>query len=172
MILFVSAYAQNTALFGTITGVSSDNMLNVRAQPNYKARKLGALPPNAYIGIAQCKRVGQSRWCHIYQITQNIYTDDFQSGWVNARFLKPLNRGYVLIEKRKNNCFYALQCREDRCEVVTGASYDDRGNIVRLQTEWMDRKYVRGDSRFGAASNDMDGYCTLDQRLEGYAHPK
>jgi len=168
MLMLLSLEARSIALFGKVAGVASDDVLNVRAQPNYKARKVGELPPNATVGIERCRKIGRSQWCRVYQLVQNLYSEDFHPGWVNARFLKSRNRGYVQIRNRKNDCYYSLQCKDDRCEVVTDASYDAEGMILWLQKGWIDRSYLRGESRFGSASNDMEGYCTFDHRIEDY----
>jgi len=164
-LMLFSLHAETLALFGKVTGVASEDILNVRAQPNYKAHKVGSLPADAYIGIERCKKIGQSRWCRVYQLVQNYYSEDFHPGWVNARFLKPQNRGYVVIKNRKNNCYYAVQCKQGRCEVLMNASFDDKQTLLGVQKEWIDRRLLRGESRFGAASNDMEGYCTIDNYL-------
>jgi len=164
--------AKPIGLFAKVTGVASDDMLNVRANPNYKARNVGTLPPGAMIGIERCRKIGRSQWCRVYQLVQNYYSDNFHPGWVNAHFLEPSNRGYVRIKERKNDCYYALKCRRERCEVVIGALYDDKDTLTQLQKEWIDRKKLRGESRFGAAADDMEGYCTFDHRVKAYEKKK
>ncbi len=40
----VAAWADGTALFGRVANVAKNDVLNVRANPNHKATKVGDLP--------------------------------------------------------------------------------------------------------------------------------
>ncbi len=171
-LISIGAWADSTALFGSVTNVSKNDTLNVRSQANHKSKKVGELPFDAGMGIEKCKTVKSSTWCRVYPLVQNWYENFWEEkniGWVNARYLKFRNRGYVVV-KGKQNCDYALKCDEGKCEVVFDYSYtlDATGNIVTLETKWVEREYLKGESGFGAVPENADGYCTQGNRIEDY----
>jgi len=174
-------YAKNndnstTALFGAVTGVRSNDTLNVRAQPNYHAKKIGKLPPDARIGVDRCIQLDKSRWCRIHHLAQYDYEDygaNAPDGWVNARYLKFYNQGYVLIDG-KGNCDYVLGCKKNVCQQVTDIKTDTKGEIVSLRTQAISRKRLKGASHFGAAADTGgDGYCTDGNYIQDFlrTHP-
>ena len=156
-------------LFALVINVAQDDTLNVRKQSNYKAKKVGELPSGAFIGIEQCKTGKKSRWCRVYQLVQNYYSEDFQPGWVNARYLKFSNRGYVLI-KGKKNCAYALKCNAGKCEIVDDYENDNVIDYKKtgFRTKWIEREYLRGESHFGVTPDNVDGYCNIGMFIEEY----
>jgi uncharacterized membrane protein len=69
-----------------VVGVAADDVLNVREQPDPRARRIGALQPGAsgvvVTGVQQ--RVGGQRWWEV------VHGEAGRgAGWVNARFLAP-----------------------------------------------------------------------------------
>ena len=158
-------------LFAEVTGVKTDDVLNVREKPEYESKKVGTQVPNAFMGVARCKQSKKSIWCKVYQMTQYYNFEDFNPGWVNARFLKPFNRGYVLIDGA-GNCDYALQCKENKCEVVSGYDRDENHEITNLRTKWIERDRLKGESHFGAMSLKEDGYCTNGTFIVNYLNNK
>ncbi len=71
---------ESTSTTYAVTGVTSDDVLNVRATSNWRSRKVGELAPDAK-GIKRAgpsEQAGSSTW---WQITS-------PSGWVNSRYLK------------------------------------------------------------------------------------
>lgn len=170
----VGAWAQQAPLFATVVNLSKNDVLNVRKAPDYRSRKIGALPLDAYVGVDQCKEIGVSRWCKVHHIAQRDYEEfgwDASPGWVNARYLQPKNRGYV-ISNGKPNCGYALGCNKGKCEIVDSYETNKNQEIISLKTKWIDRKHLTGSSNFGAMSPDGDGYCTDGAHIEEYLQQK
>jgi len=170
MIMLVNLWADSTykpALFGKVINVSQNDTLNVRSQSNYRSKKVGELPSHAYIGIEKCKMVKKSTWCRVYQLVQNYYSENFHPGWVNARYLKFSNRGYVIV-KGKKNCDYVLRCNNGKCEVVYDYITDNEHNVIELKTKWIERKYLKGESQFGVTPDNEDGFCNSGMFIEDY----
>ncbi len=160
-------------LFGMVVNVAKDDTLNVREKSDYRSNKTAALPLDALVGVDHCIQRGKSTWCKIFHIAQRDY-DGFgygaKPGWVNARYLKFGNRGYVTIDG-KANCDYVLSCNNTACEVVGEYKTDPQtGDIVSLQTCKIGRKRLQGTNRFGAMPEDPDasGYCNTDSYVETY----
>ena len=164
-------WAETTALFGRVISIAQNDTLNVRIEPNYKSEKVAKIPFDAYIGVEKCQTVGSSTWCHVYPLVQywheNFGAED--RGWVNAKYLKFSNRGYVIING-KRNCAYALKCTDDKCEVVddfeknNAIEYEKTG----LHTRWVERKYLKGESNFGVTPDNVDGYCNNSIYIDDY----
>jgi uncharacterized protein YraI len=148
------------ALFGRVTGVADDDALNVRARPELRAPKLGAIPPYATVGIRKCRRRGRSLWCEIFPLAQNGY--DGPAGWVNARYLKLSDRGYVLIDGW-GKCDYALSCSRGFCDVVT--AYYGAGAIHAVDRQRIARSRLRAAGRFEALEKNGEGYCSGEERI-------
>jgi len=66
-----------------VTGVASNDVLNVRSAPGTGNRIVGALANGDSVRILDCEDVGGSRWCQI-----EMMTDMRERGWVNARYLQ------------------------------------------------------------------------------------
>ena len=131
-----SAKDMYIGLFSSVVHLSKNDTLNVRKSPDYHSEKIGALPIDAYVGVDICRDVGGSTWCKVHHVAQHDYEDfpyDASAGWVNARYLKFINHGYVIIHDNPN-CDYALKCQENKCEVVSDYTIDDEANIVSLKT--------------------------------------
>lgn len=167
-------------LFASVMDVEKGDILNVRAKPSHKSTKVADIP-SAYdflftFGVEKCKKVKSSIWCRVYPIVQH-WSENFGGdviGWVNARYLKSDNRGFVVINGEKN-CDYSLRCLEGKCEVVYDYLIDDKidveHNIIGLKTKWVKREHLKGESHFGAMSEEGDGYCTSWQ-IEDYLMQK
>ncbi len=167
LIFFVGGttlHAAAPALFGTVIHVAKDDVLNVRAQPDYRSRKLGAFPNGAHIYIDRCRPVGRSRWCHIHPDPLVDYGG--AAGWVNAKFLREDNLGYVQIKGRENGCYVSLKCRRGKCLVVTGLPGEE--TTTGLKTEWIPRSRLVGTNKFGAKRDEGDGYCTMLYNVDEY----
>ncbi len=153
-----------------MVNVAQNDTLNVRTEPNYKAKKVSELPPEAYVGIEKCKKVKRSIWCRVYPLVQQWYEkfgNDSHKGWVNARYLKFSNRGYVLI-KGKKNCAYSISCNEGKCEVVLDYENDENNGVIKLHTKWIEREYLKGESSFGATPKNEDGFCNSGMFIHDY----
>jgi len=171
VVFSVADWADSTALFGTVVNVAQNDTLNVRSEANYKAEKVGEIPLKWKVGIEKCNRLKNSTWCYVYPLVQNWY-ENFgpeNTGWVNARYLKFSNRGYVIING-KRNCAYAIKCVDDKCEVVDDfeknnpIGYDKTG----LYTRWIEKQYLKGESNFGVTPDNVDGYCNSGMFIEDY----
>ncbi len=159
--------AANPPLFVTVTGVAEDDVLNIRQEPDYHSLKVGSQVPDAYMAVERCEEVAGATWCKVYEVAQYNYSEDFRPGWVNARFLKPINRGYVAIDG-KRNCDYAIGCEADKCEVVASYEDDENLSITSIKTEWIERSRLKGESHFSAMPDDGDGYCNIHQFIGDY----
>ncbi len=171
LLFFNVLYAENLALFARVVNIDKDDRLNVRFKSNYKSKKVGAIPLNAYVGVEKCKNNKKTVWCHIYPLVQNWY-DKFgfkNKGWVNAKYLKFENRGYVII-KGIRNCAYAIGCHNGKCEVVDNfknANIEDYDK-VGLNSIFIERAYLKGESNFGATPNNVDGFCNTGIFIDNY----
>lgn len=68
--------------FFRVTGVSANDVLNVRRRPSAQSAIVGALSNGTRVRNLGCRSEGNSRWCRIRML------DDMGSeGWVNARYL-------------------------------------------------------------------------------------
>jgi len=65
-----------------VTGVASNDVLNVRSGPGPNYRVVGALGNGDRVRRLGCQNQAGSRWCQI-----EMMTDMRERGWVNARFL-------------------------------------------------------------------------------------
>ena len=165
---------QNTPLFATVKGIVSNDTLNVRIKADHRSKKVAKLPLDAYVGVDRCKKTGVSVWCKIHHIAQHDYEGygyDAPSGWVNAKYLTFYDRGYVLIDG-KGKCDYAIGCKAGKCEIVSEYRQDENYNIVDIETKWIGRNRLKAESNFGAAANEMDGYCTNGSYIEDYLQKK
>ena len=173
--VFGVASKVNTPLFGTVTGVAANDTLNIRTRPDYRSPKTGALPPEAMVGVEQCRRIKHATWCRIHHLAQYDYPQfhyGARPGWVNARFLKRSSRGYVLVDG-KGHCDYALSCQGNECDVVTDLRTDTQNRVTRLIHHPIARKRLRAASHFGAAADTGgDGYCTDGRYIEDFLNRK
>lgn len=171
MIMVLDLWAHGTckpALFATIIDVPQNDILNIRSKANYKSKKVGSLPNKAFIAIDKCQKIKHATWCIVYQIPQQFY-ENFHAGWVNARYLKFSNRGYVNIRDQKNDCYYAVACKNDKCSVVKSFEYDYEKDILsNLVVEQIQRDKLEPTSNFGAMGEEGDGYCTSAVYIEDH----
>jgi len=157
-------------LFGEVINIINNDSLNVRVSPNWHSKKIGALPKGGVIGLDRCKKIGDSIWCKVFHLTQRDYEEygsESKSGWVNAKFLRANNIGYVIINSRAN-CDYAIKCIDNKCEVVVDYKQDKNGNITFLKTQWVNREKLRGSTNFGAMAEDGEGYCVIGNKIKEY----
>ena len=120
ILLLVQSWADTTALFGRVVNIDHNDTLNVRSQPDHRSKKVGALPLDAYVGIETRTKAKKRLWCRVYPMVQQWYEkfgDKSHIGWVNSKYLKFHNSGYVIIDGKKN-CDYALRCKEGKCEII------------------------------------------------------
>lgn len=69
--------------FWKVTGVDSDDRLNIRSSPSVSAALVASVTNATVLRNLGCRKVGQSRWCRVGSLV-----DDGVDGWVNARFLR------------------------------------------------------------------------------------
>ena len=134
-------------LFGYVTGVAKDDTLNVRAKPNYRAKKVGELENDSFIRILKCKKISsKSTWCKIGRfkiVDYEKYPSSAPNGWVNAKYLDFSNRGYVLVNK-KGGCDYAFGCKNGLCDVLTD-----------INIETIKRSKLFAATRFSAGGGEL-----------------
>lgn len=65
-----------------VTGISANDVLNVRSGPGTNYAVVGALANGEQVRNLRCENRGSSRWCEI-----EMMTDMRERGWVNARYL-------------------------------------------------------------------------------------
>ena len=149
--LVTLAYAKYypNALFAKVSGIASHDTLSVRAKPNWHSKKITALPPNAYVGVDECVRMGRSNWCKVHAVNHNLGQDrgydDRLSGWVNARYLKFSSRGFVAIRGEKS-CNYAIGCSGGRCRVANVFDNVTINNdrVVAINPKSYSRRVLKG----------------------------
>ncbi len=168
--------AQETPLFATVINLQENDTLNVREKPDYHTKKTGTLPLYAYVGVDSCKRVGDSTWCKVFHLAQQVYDGfgwDAKPGWVNARYLELDNEGYVIIDG-KPDCDYALRCQKGKCEVVESYETNNQNELTSMKTKWIERRRLKASSNFGAMTEDIEasGYCTNGKYIQDYLHQK
>lgn len=90
---FAEGRAQNAFLPGAgnstggtdlmrVTGIASNEVLNVRSGPGTRYNVVGALSNGTKLRNLRCVSAGSSRWCEI-----EMLTDMRERGWVSARYL-------------------------------------------------------------------------------------
>jgi len=130
-----------------VVHIADDDTLNIRIAPDYHSKKVGTLPPDAFVGIDHCKQIGKSTWCKIFNI--GLDERDYggwnaSPGWVNAYYLQFQNRGYVRI-KGKAKCYYLLGCKKGKCDVVTAYKSDPKTHAIHsLHIEAIAREDLSG----------------------------
>ena len=161
------SWADTVPLSGKVVHISDSDVLNIRKTADYRSAKVGSLYLNTPVGIDYCRKVKGKQWCKIYELP--AYGED-KKGWVNAKYLSTFNSGYVTIKGRENHCFVVLHCSKtkDQCKIVTEVDFSEHNDVSAIKTEWIDRRLLRATSNFGAASKEMEGYCTLAYRVADY----
>ncbi len=76
------ANAQMGPDYWRVSGVSSDDHLNIRSGPGPNHRVVGMAPNGFVFRNLGCRGSGNSRWCHVET------PDGHKSGWVAGRFLQ------------------------------------------------------------------------------------
>jgi hypothetical protein len=94
-----NALAGDAPQYWAVTGVASDDVLNMRDVPHGDSKKLGAIPPNAHgLKSLGCMRPEPSldRWMDMTEDEKKNAKLEWcrveykgHQGWVAARFLKP-----------------------------------------------------------------------------------
>ncbi len=103
-----------------VINVAKNDVLNVRAKPNYKAKKLGSLEVGEEVQVEYCLESPKSTWCKIYpSVGINLGVPLAPSGYVNAKFLQFMNQGYVNIKNRKSDCDYLVECKNNKCLILS-----------------------------------------------------
>ena len=169
LILTSASLAEVQPLFYETYNFEENDVLNIREQPNYRAKKLGELRLNYSVDILECRNIKTSKWCKV----ASVYATEPQ-GWVNAKYLRPQSyqEGYVTVKGKKSTCDYVIKCEEEKhntlCLVVTGFG-DDMENLT-LKTKWFNRKDLKPASRFTAMYDEPDanGYCNADKYIYQY----
>ena len=162
LIAFLSvSYAKYypNALFGKVSGVASNDTLSVRVHPNWRSKKITELPPNAYVGVEECVKIGHSTWCKVHAVNRNLgqyleYNDKLP-GWVNARYLKFSSRGYVSINGKKR-CNYAISCSGGKCRVVVNETLTN-GKVTAINIKRYPRSRLKGIGELDIP-NSAEGY--------------
>ena len=166
------------ALFGKVSGVASNDTLSVRVKPNWRSKKITELPPNAFVGVDECVKVGRSTWCKVHAVNRNLgeyleYNDKLP-GWVNARYLKFSSRGYVAINGKKR-CNYAISCGAGKCRVVVNETLKN-GKVTAIKTKSYPRNRLKGIGELDIP-NGGEGYSCgrlsfkIEEYLSSHASP-
>ncbi|MAQ86098.1 MAG: SH3 domain-containing protein [Maritimibacter sp.] len=81
-VLAGAAQAQMGPDYWQVTGVASNDNLNIRSGPGTSNRVIALAPNGAVFRNLGCRGEGSSRWCHVET------PDGSTSGWVSGRFLQ------------------------------------------------------------------------------------
>ncbi len=107
---------------GEVVNISQKDILNIHSRPTYKSKKVGYLKPGEDVQIEYCLDSPKSTWCKIYPAVSINLGGSFSqpsSGFVDAKFLKFKDNGYVNIKNRKSDCDYLIECKNDKCLILT-----------------------------------------------------
>ncbi len=171
---------ENLPLFAKVYDVAEDDFLIVRNAPNEGAKKVGSLPGGGHekvgfsVRVDQKLKKGGAVWYRISPLCQVLadgFSEPENAGWVNGKFLREVNRGYVIVDNHPS-CDYALRAKDGKCEVVVDVDVNEKGDVTRLYKKWISRKRLKGTSNFGAMSEGDEGYCTIAGRIEEYLKQK
>ena len=77
------------------------------------------------------------------------------------------NRGYVIL-KGERNCAYAIRYHKAKCEVVVDYEINSEHKITKLHIEFIERNLLKGESNFGATTDNEDGFCNTGIFIEDY----
>ena len=160
------------ALFAYVSGVASNDTLSVRVKPDWRSKKITKLPPNAYVGVDKCIKLGRSNWCKVYDVNINLgqyheYGNKLP-GWVNAKYLKFKSRGFVAIYGNNHSCNYAIGCRMGSCKVVTNATLK-KGEVVSIKTKNYPRRVLKGIGELDINSGSEGYACNrLGSKIDSY----
>lgn len=69
--------------FWKVTGVASDDRLNIRSSPSPSSALVASVPTGTVLRNLGCREAASARWCRVGSLA-----DDGVDGWVNARFLR------------------------------------------------------------------------------------
>ena len=163
-VLVANIDLNNVPLRAKVVGVASWDVLNIRQEPNWRSKKVGFVKNGEEnIGIYKCKKVGKSVWCKIFycgqigQYGDDGFNGDSKPGWVNAKYLSGYSRGYVVLDN-KPNCDYALECRDNRCKIISN-----------LTTRWVNRSRLKAtNSGDTGGDKEASGMCETHLHINKY----
>ncbi len=144
-------------LSASVINVASNDVLNVREEPNYKSKKVGSWSPEGWIMIDHCVKVKKSLWC---KADPDALMGDGASGWVNAHYLKFSNEGFVIQKDGKGTaCMYASKCEKHnevmQCFIMEGYYLDDKCNILP-KGKWIYRSLLIGGTVLTATNGESE----------------
>ena len=166
-ILFLNAEdteKEYPGLSASVINVASNDVLNVREEPNYRSKKVGSWSHEANIIIDYCLKIKKSIWC---KAEPDYIAEDGGYGWVNAYYLKFYNHGLVRYRDPKGEgCLTALKCEKHndvlQCLINDGYYLDEKYQI-KMQSRWIDRSLLIAGTMLSAANNsEMCGNSRSD----------
>ncbi|MEA1953989.1 MAG: hypothetical protein U9O24_06320 [Campylobacterota bacterium] len=137
-----------------VVKVAQNDVLNVRDEPNKRAKTVGSWSNEAWLIIDHCVKVKKSTWC---KADLDPLTGDGALGWVNAYYLKFINDGFVIQKDGKGeSCTNASKCekRKDRmqCYLFDGYYLNEKFEIS-TKGKWIDRSLLKGGTMLTAAKD-------------------
>jgi len=123
-------------LIGTVKNVPRGDVLNIRAKPNYRTKKIGFLKNAEDVEVFKCIRVGsKSIWCKIgfFGIKAQMYEGfkGVERGWVNAKYLNLSYSFYAMrnedLSREDGLCIYSLGCKNGICKII------DSGGVSKIK---------------------------------------
>ncbi len=82
----ITGVAAAEAAAAVVTGLSADDLLNIREAPSALGRTLGRLPNGSLVRRQRCEIVEKYEWCRI-----ELVDGEALSGWAPARYLEILD---------------------------------------------------------------------------------
>ncbi len=138
-----SMIKQYPGLSASVVNVVKNDVLNVREKPDHKSKKVGSWSLEGVMIVDHCVTIKKTIWCKAapYELRE-----DGASGWVNARYLKFFNSGFVIQKDGKGqSCMYATKCEEHdgtmQCYIMDGY-YLDETFTIRSKGQWIDRSLL------------------------------
>lgn len=124
------------AAAAVVTGLSADDLLNIREAPSALGRTLGRLPNGSLVRRQRCEIVDKYEWCRI-----ELVDGEELSGWAPARYLEILDIAVpeTAVEAAAETVVDGPAAIPDPSpaprEAVTAPGEEERGKAARVSTD-------------------------------------
>jgi len=189
-LLFAKDITKTPPLKALVINVPKGDVLNIRAKPSYRSKKVFFLKNSEVVSVNRCIKVSKkSTWCNIepfgfFRYKDSNFGRNIDSGWVNAKYLKPIYKTYASVEEDDPNaegvsCVYVLNCKNKICNILNEVSikrsklkaFDPYGGYCDyIALPWKFQKYK--DLRFLVL--DIQKWTNLGyvDKMKQRIHPK
>lgn len=113
-----------------VTGVASNDRLNVRTVPSANADVVGRLHNGAVVRNLGCRTLGNTRWCRI-----SARGEGGVHGWTNGRFLREASAPLYEPEMLDGGEVHDTKCKESSRDCIHKAESKCNGDFRTLHSE-------------------------------------